>query len=82
MSTLFDLPGAAPEPDRPQGPEVPLDDLLASLEKTIAELAEGSAPLQELVAAHQRASRLLADAQARLRELKGSGDRLAELLSE
>ena len=57
-----------------------LEELLTSLEKTIAELAGGTAPLEELVAAHQRALRLLAEAQANLDELKGRADEIAQKL--
>jgi exodeoxyribonuclease VII small subunit len=57
------------------------EDLLATLEKTIAELASGTAPLEELVAAHQRAVRLLAEAQLRLDELKARADELAQSIS-
>jgi exodeoxyribonuclease VII small subunit len=56
------------------------EELLASLEKTIAELASGTAPLEELVAAHQRALRILAEAQARLDELKARADLIAQSL--
>jgi exodeoxyribonuclease VII small subunit len=59
-----------------------LEELLTSLEKTIAELAGGTAPLEELVAAHQRALRLLAEAQANLDELKKRADDLARKLKE
>ena len=59
-----------------------LEELLTSLEKTIAELAGGTAPLEELVAAHQRALRLLAEAQANLDELKQRADDLARKLKE
>ena len=57
------------------------EDLLAALEKTIAELASGTAPLEELVAAHQRALRILAEAQSRLDELKSRADQIARSLS-
>jgi exodeoxyribonuclease VII small subunit len=53
------------------------EDMLASLEKTIAELASGTAPLEELVAAHQRAVRILAEAQSRLDELKARADEIS-----
>ena len=56
------------------------EELLTSLEKTIAELAGGTAPLEELVAAHQRALRLLAEAQANLDELKTRADDIARKL--
>jgi exodeoxyribonuclease VII small subunit len=55
---------------------------LASLEKTIAQLAEGAAPLDELVAAHQRAAGLLADAEKRLEALKIRAELLARQLAE
>jgi len=57
------------------------EELLATLEKTIAELASGTAPLEELVAAHQRAVRILAEAQLRLDELKARADVIARSLS-
>jgi exodeoxyribonuclease VII small subunit len=71
---------------RPQGSERPVEtarfeDLLTSLEKTIAELASGTAPLEELVAAHQRAVRILGEAQSRLDELKARADELARSIS-
>ncbi len=56
------------------------EDLLATLEQTIAELAGGTAPLEELVAAHQRALRILAEAQSRLDELKGRADQISRSL--
>jgi exodeoxyribonuclease VII small subunit len=58
------------------------EDLLATLEKTIAELASGTAPLEELVAAHQRAVRILAEAQSRLDELKARADQIAQSLKD
>ena len=61
---------------------VRLEELLTSLEKTIDELARGTAPLEELVAAHQRALRLLAEAQANLEELKGRADETAQKLKD
>ncbi len=57
-----------------------LEELLTSLEKTIAQLAGGTAPLEELVAAHQRALRLLAEAQTNLDELKERSDEIARKL--
>ena len=54
--------------------------LLATLEKTIAELAGGTAPLEELVTAHQRAVRLLAEAQSSLDQLKVRADEIARSL--
>jgi exodeoxyribonuclease VII small subunit len=56
------------------------DEVLAELEKTIAQLAVGAAPLEELVAAHQRAVRLLAEAQASLEKLTASADEIARKL--
>jgi exodeoxyribonuclease VII small subunit len=66
-------------------PEIPVEtarfeDLLTTLEKTIAELAGGMAPLEELVAAHQRALLLLAEAQSRLDELKARADLISRSL--
>ena len=58
----------------------PLEVLLVDLEKTIAELASGTAPLEELVAAHQRAVRLLAEAQGSLDELKAQADLISRKL--
>jgi exodeoxyribonuclease VII small subunit len=57
------------------------EELLTTLEKTIAELASGTAPLEELVIAHQRALRILAEAQARLDELKARADQIARSIS-
>jgi exodeoxyribonuclease VII small subunit len=57
------------------------EDLLATLEKTIAELSSGTAPLEELVVAHQRAVRILAEAQSRLDELKARADQVAKSIS-
>jgi exodeoxyribonuclease VII small subunit len=57
------------------------EELLAGLEKTIAELSVGTAPLEELVTAHQRAVRLLAEAQASLDELKARADEIARKLT-
>jgi len=57
------------------------EDLLASLEKTIAELAGETAPLEELVAAHQRAVRILAEAQSRLDVLKARADQVGQSLT-
>jgi exodeoxyribonuclease VII small subunit len=57
------------------------EELLATLEKTIAELAGGTAPLEELVVAHQRAVRILAEAQSRLDELKARADVIARSIS-
>ncbi|HLQ16409.1 MAG TPA: exodeoxyribonuclease VII small subunit [Candidatus Eisenbacteria bacterium] len=57
------------------------EDVLTSLEKTIAELASGTAPLEQLVAAHQRAVRLLAEAQSDLDKLKARADEIAQKLT-
>jgi exodeoxyribonuclease VII small subunit len=57
------------------------EDLLATLEKTIAELASGTAPLEELVTAHQRAVSILAEAQSRLDALKARADQIARSIS-
>lgn len=58
------------------------EEALARLEKTIAQLADGTAPLDKLVAAHQRAAGLLAEAEERLEALKTRAERLARLLAE
>jgi exodeoxyribonuclease VII small subunit len=58
------------------------DEVLAQLEKTIRQLADGTAPLDELVAAHQRAASLLAQAEERLTALKTQAERLARSLAE
>jgi len=58
------------------------EDMLATLEKTIAELASGTAPLEELVAAHQRAVSILAEAQSRLDELKARANQIAQSLKD
>jgi exodeoxyribonuclease VII small subunit len=58
------------------------EETLASLEKTIAQLAEGTAPLDELVAAHQRAAGLLSDAEKRLEALQTRAEQLARQLAE
>ena len=58
------------------------EETLASLEKTIAQLAEGTAPLDELVAAHQRAAGLQVEAEKRLEALKTRADLLARQLAE
>jgi exodeoxyribonuclease VII small subunit len=57
------------------------DEVLTTLEKTIAELASGTAPLEQLVAAHQRAVRLLAEAQSDLDRLKARADEIAQKLT-
>jgi exodeoxyribonuclease VII small subunit len=58
------------------------EELLAGLEKTIAELSVGTAPLEELVAAHQRAVHLLAEAQASLEQLKARADEIGRSLTK
>jgi exodeoxyribonuclease VII small subunit len=60
--------------------KVSFEELLARLEGTIAQLADGTAPLDELVAAHQRAAGLLSEAEVRLDELKARADRLVSSL--
>ena len=67
-------------PERPAEAQ-PFEEVLTTLEKTIAELAGGTAPLEELVAAHQRAVVLLAEAQSRLEELKARADLIARQLT-
>jgi exodeoxyribonuclease VII small subunit len=59
-----------------------LDDILAELEPTVAQLADGTAPLDELVAAHQRALSLLEEAQSELARLRSRADETAQLLSQ
>jgi exodeoxyribonuclease VII small subunit len=59
----------------------PFEEVLTTLEKTIAELAGGTAPLEELVAGHERALVLLAEAQSRLEELKARADLIARQLT-
>ena len=66
----------------PLDEKLAFEELLARLEGTIAQLAEGTAPLDELVAAHQRAAGLLAEAEERLGELKARADRLVSALKE
>jgi exodeoxyribonuclease VII small subunit len=66
----------------PLDEKLAFEELLARLEGTIAQLAEGTAPLDELVAAHQRAAGLLAEAEERLGELKTRADRLVSSLKE
>ena len=61
-------------------PEPTFEALLASLEQTIARLADGTAPLDEMVAAHERARRLLADAETRLDTLKTRAEALSAQL--
>jgi exodeoxyribonuclease VII small subunit len=61
-------------------PEQSFEQLLASLEKTISRLAEGTAPLDELVAAHERAVRLLSEAEKRLESLRAKAEALSAQL--
>jgi exodeoxyribonuclease VII small subunit len=56
------------------------EELLAGLESTIAQLAEGTAPLDELVAAHQRAAALLSEGERRLESLRARADQLVTAL--
>jgi exonuclease VII small subunit len=59
-----------------------LEDLLTSLERTIAELRDGSAPLDQLVSAHQRALHLLSQAQERMTLLRERADKAAAAIAE
>ena len=68
--------------DHTQTAEVRFEDLLAELEKTIAQLAGGTAPLDELVAAHQRATHLLAEAQERLDAIRAKAEHVTRQLTE
>jgi exodeoxyribonuclease VII small subunit len=68
--------------DRAEATEARFEDLLASLEKTIAQLADGTAPLEELVAAHQRAASLLAEAQGRLDAIRVRAEQVTRQLTE
>ena len=70
-------PGQGAEPDGSS-----FEAALARLEKTIAQLADGTAPLDELVAAHQRAAGLLSEAEVRLEALKTRAELLARSLAE
>jgi exodeoxyribonuclease VII small subunit len=63
-------------------PPATFEEVLARLESTIAQLADGTAPLDELVAAHQRAAGLLSDAEGRLEELRARADRLVSSLKQ
>jgi exodeoxyribonuclease VII small subunit len=65
-----------PLPKGGDGTAVSFDEVLARLESTIAQLADGTAPLEELVGAHQRAAGLLSEAEVRLGALKARADRL------
>jgi exodeoxyribonuclease VII small subunit len=68
--------------DRAEATEARFEDLLTSLEKTIAQLADGTAPLEELVAAHQRAASLLAEAQVRLDAIRLRAEQVTRQLTE
>jgi exodeoxyribonuclease VII small subunit len=68
--------------DRAETTEARFEDLLTILEKTIAQLADGTAPLEELVAAHQSATSLLAEAQARLDAIKARAEHVTRQLTE
>ena len=68
--------------DRAEATEARFEDLLAGLEKTIAQLADGTAPLEELVAAHQRAASLLAEAQGRLDAIRVRAEQVTRQLTE
>jgi len=63
-----------------EAPEAGFDELMADLEKTIVQLAQGTAPLDELVTAHGRAVRLLAEAQARLGRLETRAAQITNLV--
>lgn len=67
------MTAASPQPES-------FEDLLARLEKTVEQLAEGTAPLDELVSAHEQAGRLLAQAQERLAGLKLKAEALSSQL--
>jgi exodeoxyribonuclease VII small subunit len=68
--------------ERPETTETRFEDLLTMLEKTIAQLADGTAPLDELVAAHQRATSLLTEAQGRLDAIKARAEYVTRQLTE
>jgi exodeoxyribonuclease VII small subunit len=68
--------------DSVESTETRFEDLLTTLEKTIAQLADGTAPLEELVAAHQRATGLLAEAQGRLDAIKARAEHVTRQLTE
>jgi exodeoxyribonuclease VII small subunit len=65
-----------------ESPRVSFDEVLAQLEITITQLADGTAPLDELVAAHQRAAGLLSEAEGRLEDLKARAEQLVSSLKE
>ena len=68
--------------DRAEATETRFEDLLTALEKTIAQLADGTAPLEELVAAHQLATSLLAEATERLDAIKARAEHVTRQLTE
>ena len=68
--------------ERTETAETRFEDLLADLEKTISQLADGTAPLDELVAAHQRATHLLAEAQGRLDKIRAKAEHVTRQLTE
>jgi hypothetical protein len=61
---------------------VSVDQVLARLDGTIAQLADGTAPLDELIAAHLLAAGLVSEAEGRLEALAARADRLAAALKE
>jgi exodeoxyribonuclease VII small subunit len=63
-------------------PKADFESLLSRLERSMAQLAEGTAPLDELVAAYAGAQGLLAEAEEQLEALKTQADALARSLSE
>jgi exodeoxyribonuclease VII small subunit len=65
-----------------ESPRVSFEEVLAQLEITIAQLADGTAPLDELVAAHQLAAGLLSEAEGRLEDLKARAEQLVSSLKE
>ncbi len=82
MSTSDQLGPSIPPRQRAETAGSGFEDALARLEKTIAQLADGTGPLDELVAAHQRAAGLLSEAEERLEALKTRAERLARSLAE
>ena len=71
-----------PPRQRAEPASLGFEEALARLERTIAQLADGTAPLDQLVAAHQRAAGLLAEAEERLEALKTRAELLARSLAE
>ncbi len=68
--------------ERAEPTETRFEDLLTTLERTIAQLADGTAPLEDLVAAHQRAASLLAEAQGRLDAINARAEQVTRQLTE